>query len=131
MRLKLKAVFQSVASILLFTAVSCSNTPKSLSVVETGMSKEEVLTIVGEPKSRNVVNETEIWDYPDSSRTVIFRKDTVYHILTSPEARADSIGMWLDKTNERVKDGLENITDKAARAGEKIKDKIDKDSSSR
>lgn len=109
---------------LSFLIASCGQSPKTLSGVQTGMSKEEVIAIVGEPKNKNVVNKTEIWDYPESDRTVVFRMDTVYTILTSAEARADSVGMWLDKTNDKVKDQLGNFVDKADSAGDRITDKL-------
>ena len=117
-----------VISSLLLLLAACSHSPKDLATVEKGMSKEEVISIVGNPENKNVVNSTEIWDYPDSNRTIVFRKDTVYTILTSPEARADSVGRWLDKTNEKVKDGLGDLAEKAENAGERIKDGLKKDS---
>lgn len=113
---------------LSFLIAACSQNPKTLSGVQTGMSREEVIAIAGEPKNKNVVNKTEIWDYPESDRTVVFRMDTVYTIVTSAEARADSLGMWLDKTNDKVKDQLENLVDKADSAGDHIADKLRKDS---
>ncbi|WP_374164450.1 outer membrane protein assembly factor BamE [Arcticibacter sp. MXS-1] len=106
----------------------CSNSPKKLSTVETGMTRDEVIGIVGEPKSKNVLNATEVWDYPDADRTVVFRKDTVYQIITSPQARADSIAMWMDKTDDKVKDQLSELVDKAGEAGNKISEKLKKDS---
>lgn len=115
---------------LTFSAfISCSPSPKKLSTVETGMSKEEVIAIVGNPPNKNVVNKTEIWDYPDSNRTIIFRMDTVYRIITSAEARADSVGMWLDKTDDKLKDQFKDLAGKADSTADKIKNKLTRDSS--
>lgn len=108
--------------------MACHHSPKKLAVVTTGMSKGEVLGMVGEPKNKNIINETEVWDYPDSSRTIIFRMDTVYTIITSPSARADSLGKWLDKTDKKVKDQLGEVADKAGEAGKKLINKVQDDS---
>ena len=64
------------------------------------MTKQEVLGIVGEPEKKDVINKTEVWDYPDSARTIVFRADTVYSVMTSPKARLDSVASWLDTTNQ-------------------------------
>ncbi|MXV16264.1 hypothetical protein [Hufsiella ginkgonis] len=110
---------------------ACGRTPKTLATVEIGMSKPGVTAIVGEPKQRNTIQNTEIWDYPDSGRTIVFRKDTVYTILTSPGARADSVAKWVSKTgdklnkaDDKVAKGIEKIGDKINDAGKKISDKL-------
>ena len=108
---------------------SCSRPAKDLATVEIGMTKTEVTQIVGEPKKKNVINKTEIWDYPDSDRTIVFRMDTVYSIMTSARARLDSISIWMDSTNTKVKKGFGKIGDKLENAGEKIQEKVKKDSS--
>lgn len=111
--------------------ISCTQTPKKLGTIETGMSKEAVIAIAGQPSGKNVINKTEIWNYPDSNRTVVFRADTVYTILTSPEARADSVGKWLDKTDDKLKDQLGDLAEKADSVGSHIVKKLKKDSSSK
>lgn len=107
---------------------SCSRPSKDLATVEIGMTKAEVTRIVGEPKKKNVINKTEIWDYPDSNRTIVFRMDTVYSIMTSARARLDSISIWMDSTNTKVKKSFGKIGDKLEDAGEKIKEKTKRDS---
>jgi hypothetical protein len=92
------------------------------------MTKAEVTGVVGEPKKKNVINNTEIWDYPDSNRTVVFRVDTVYAIMTSARARLDSVSHWMDSTNSKVKTGLGKVGDKLENAGDKIKNRVTKDS---
>lgn len=108
---------------------SCSRPQKDLATVEIGMTKAEVTEIVGEPKKKNVINKTEIWDYPDSNRTIVFRMDTVYSIMTSARARLDSISIWMDSTNTKVKKGFGKIGDKLEDAGDKIQDKVKRDTS--
>ncbi|MEJ6980209.1 outer membrane protein assembly factor BamE [Pedobacter sp. P351] len=108
---------------------SCSRPAKDLATVEIGMTKTEVTQIVGEPKKKNVINKTEIWDYPDSNRTIVFRMDTVYSVMTSARARLDSISIWMDSTNTKVKKGFGKIGDKLENAGDKIREKVKKDSS--
>lgn len=115
-------------ALLGFCFAGCSPAPKKLGAVEYGMSKPEVVSIVGEPAKKNVVNKTEIWDYPDSSRTIVFRMDTVYSIITSAKARADSMGLWLDSTNSKAKNALNKIDDGVKRAADKVKGKLRKDS---
>lgn len=108
---------------------SCSRPQKDLATVEIGMTKAEVTKVVGEPKKKNVINKTEIWDYPDSNRTIVFRMDTVYSIMTSARARLDSISIWMDSTNTKVKKGFGKIGDKLENAGDKIQDKVKRDTS--
>jgi outer membrane protein assembly factor BamE (lipoprotein component of BamABCDE complex) len=122
----MKTICSIACSILLLAA--CSKGAKTLSSVQTGMTKNEVIGIVGDPAKKNVVNKTEIWDYPDSNRTIIFRMDTVYRIVTSAEARVDSIGQWLDHTDDKVKQGLGNAGEKIGNAADKVKDKLKRDS---
>jgi hypothetical protein len=116
---------------ILLTAItlsSCSRPAKDLATVEIGMTKTEVTGIVGEPKKKNVINETEIWDYPDSNRTIVFRMDTVYSIMTSAKARLDSINLWMDSTSTKAKKSFGKIGDKLEKAGDKIKEKTKRDS---
>jgi len=107
---------------------SCSRPAKELGSVKIGMTKTEVSAVIGEPKKKNVINETEIWDYPDSSRTVVFRMDTVYSIMTSARARLDSVNTWLDSTNQKVKKQFGKAGDKLEDAAEKIQRGVSKDS---
>lgn len=122
----MKTAFFTIISAILISG--CSRPSKDLATVEIGMTKAEVTGIVGEPKKKNVVNETEIWDYPDSNRTVVFRMDTVYSIMTSARARLDSVSVWMDSTNNKVKKGFDKVGDKLEDAGDKIQNKTRKDS---
>jgi hypothetical protein len=122
----MKAYLITIISITALFA--CSRPTKDLASVEIGMSKSQVQAIVGEPEKKDVINKTEVWNFTDSSRTVVFRADTVYAIMTSPQARLDSIASWVGKTNEKVKKGFGNIGDKIENAADKVEDKLDKDS---
>ena len=122
----MKTVFFTLIAAIIIS--SCSRPSKDLATVEIGMTKAEVTGIVGEPKKKNVVNETEIWDYPDSNRTVVFRMDTVYSIMTSARARLDSMSVWMDSTNNKVKKSFDKVGDKLENASEKIQDKAERDS---
>mgnify|MGYP003575914625 CR=1 FL=1 len=123
----MKALFFTLLSAIILS--SCSRPSKDLATVEIGMTKEQVTGIVGEPVKKNVINNTEIWDYPDSNRTVVFRMDTVYSIMTSARARLDSINIWMDSTNSKVKEGFNNIGDKIGNTVDKIEDRADRDTS--
>jgi len=118
-----------ICASLITVFVACNRPSRDLATVEIGMTKTEVINIVGEPPKKEVVNKTEVWDYPDSARTVVFRADTVYAIMTSPKARLDSMSKWLDSTNQKVKKGFGKVGDKLDNAADKIKDKLKKDTS--
>lgn len=119
---------KKIFALLLATAAfaACTNRPKDLSTVTIGMTKTEVTAIVGEPVKKNILNSTEIWDYPDSSRTIVFRKDTVYTIMTSRKARMDSIAIWVDTADNRLERGLDKAGQAIEKAGEKIEDAADR-----
>ncbi len=74
----------------------CTTRGKDFSTVSKGMTKEEVLNTVGEPQKTEDVEFFQLWTYTEADRTVIFRKDTVYNIVTSANARVDSIKMEAD-----------------------------------
>ena len=123
----MKTAIKIALGLSILTA-ACSRPAKELGTIEIGMSKQQVLSAIGEPEKKDVINKTEIWDYPDSARTIVFRADTVYSIMTSPKARLDSMGKWLDTTNQKVKKGFGNIGDKVENAAKKVGDKFKKDS---
>lgn len=87
---------------------SCSN-PKDFSSIQTGMTKSEVSTLAGQPDKHNDVGETSFWAYRDADRTVVFRSDTVYNIITSTEARMDSINQSLQEADDKIERGLEKV----------------------
>ena len=113
-------------SMTFFTA--CADKPKEFSNISPGMTKQEVLQKVGEPSKKNDLLLAELWVYNDANRTIVFRKDTVYEILTSTEARIDSIKTSLKETGKDVKQKLENTGDTIDSASLRIKNKIMGDS---
>ena len=117
-----------LSAIAIFSILACNRPAKDLASVEIGMTKDEVVSTVGEPEKKDVINKTELWNFTDSSRTVVFRQDTVYAIMTSPKARLDSMAAWVGKTNDKVKKGFGNIGNKIEKAADKIEDKLDRDS---
>ena len=122
----MKVIYLSLIALIAFS--SCNRPAKDLGSVRIGMTKAQVKAIVGEPEKKDVINETELWNFTDSSRTVVFRSDTVYAIMTSPKARIDSLAAWVGKTDQKVKKGFGNIGEKIENAADKVKDKLKKDS---
>lgn len=106
---------------------SCSNQPKDFSNVTTGMSKEEVARAVGEPARKNDIQVAELWTYPTQDRTVVFRADTVYDIITSAEARADSIKGTLGTVGEKVESGAKKLGGKVDSTFEKLDNQLRRD----
>lgn len=116
----MKPLFLTFLSAVILS--SCTRPAKDLATVEIGMTRTEVAGIVGEPEKKNVVNNTEIWDYPDSNRTVVFRMDTVYSIMTTAKARLDSLNIWMDSTNNKAKKGFGKVGEQLKNAGEKLEE---------
>lgn len=116
---------------ILFFLAACSQEPKNFSQVSTGMTKEEVLKKAGAPSSKNNIGLAELWVYSKSDRTVVFRKDTVFDIITSPHARIDSINLMLKQTGEDIKKDMKKAEDSLEKIGSRIKHKIKPDSTSK
>jgi hypothetical protein len=77
------------------------------------MTSQEVLQVAGEPSKKRDIALANLWIYEKSDRTVIFRKDTVFDIITSANARVDTIERSLDKIGDKIKT-------QAKKAGKKI-----------
>ena len=116
--------------IILVLAVfaSCAEKQKKFANIKTGMTKEQVLQQAGEPSKKNDILISELWVYNNEDRTVVFRRDTVYDIITSADARIDSIEGTLKKTGKAVKEKLKSAADSIDSASKKIKSKIMGDS---
>jgi hypothetical protein len=56
---------------------------------------------------------------------VVFRKDTVYTIITSGEARMDSIKMSMDNLTRDVDSGLKKTSQKFDSIASKVKSRLD------
>ena len=121
---------KSYIMIILVLAVfaSCAEKQKKFANIKTGMTKEQVLQQAGEPSKKNDILISELWIYNNEDRTVVFRRDTVYDIITSANARIDSIEGTLKKTGKAVKEKLKSAADSIDSASQKIKNKIMGDS---
>lgn len=107
---------------------SCTEKQKEFSSIKKGMSKEEVIKQVGEPTSKRDILVAEIWKYDMGDRTVIFRNGTVYDIMTTTEARLDSVESDLKETGRDLKEKLKQTGDTIYSASRRLKEKIDGDS---
>lgn len=111
-------------SCVLTFLLSCSNTPKELKGVKTGMTKEQVLTFAGEPTSRNNLEIADLWVYEDADRTIVFRNDTVFNIITTANARIDSIKSSLKNAGYSAEENLSTVKDSIKKNLLKAKDSI-------
>jgi outer membrane protein assembly factor BamE (lipoprotein component of BamABCDE complex) len=112
-----------IAALLL---ISCNQKQKDFSTVKIGMTKEEVVNIVGEPSRKNDLG-IQLWVYPQADRTVVFRNDTVYDVITSANARLDSIKNSLEKTGENIQKGLKNMAEDMDSSAKSVKQKLGRD----
>jgi ABC-type antimicrobial peptide transport system permease subunit len=115
----MKQIFLGFVLITLF--FSCSNTAKELNGIKKGMTKEQVLSYGGEPTSRNNLNIADLWVYEDADRTVVFRDDTVFNIITTANARIDSIELSLKKAGYKLENQFISAKDSLQNAGQGIK----------
>jgi outer membrane protein assembly factor BamE (lipoprotein component of BamABCDE complex) len=102
---------------VLFLA-SCSQQKKEFKNVSVGMTQEEVTLNAGEPSTKKNVGPVALWVYLEADRTVVFRNDTVFNVITSANARVDSIEMGLKNAGKDLKKDLKKEAGKAV-------DKID------
>ena len=100
---------------------SCSENAKNFSSVEIGMNSQEVLKYAGEPDQKQNVGIANLWVYKKADRTVVFRKDTVYDIITSADARIDSIKTTLDDIGDKIEKQAEKAGDKLDSVGRRLK----------
>lgn len=100
---------------------SCSENPKNFSSVKTGMTPQEVLKLAGEPDKKQDLGVADLWVYEKADRTVVFRTDTVYDIITSADARIDSIKTTLDNIGDKIEKQAEKAGDKLDSVGRRLK----------
>lgn len=117
-----------VVALILAMFSSCAEEQKNFADIKTGMTKEQVVQRAGEPDKKNDILISELWVYKSADRTVVFRKDTVYDIITSANARIDSIEATLKEAGRDVKERLKSAGDTIDSASLKIKNKIMGDS---
>jgi outer membrane protein assembly factor BamE (lipoprotein component of BamABCDE complex) len=119
----MKTTLMIVALTIAMTA--CGKKPKDFSTIKTGMTKDQVTFAAGNPDKQNDIGETSFWAYRDADRTVVFRKDTVYTITTSTEARLDSINDLLQKADNKIANGLDKMGNALDSTGKRIKRSMD------
>ncbi len=123
----MKSYLLIILSAILFT--SCAEKKKDFANVSTGMTKQEVISQVGEPSKKNDILLAELWVYEKADRTIVFRKDTVYDIITSANARVDSIAASLKEKGKEGEEKLKSVGDTIDSAVLRIRNKIMGDSS--
>jgi outer membrane protein assembly factor BamE (lipoprotein component of BamABCDE complex) len=116
---------------IVVTQPGCSENHKDLSSVKVGMTAEEVILLAGDPDKKNNIGIAELWTYKKEDRTVVFRKDTVFDVITSADARIDSIKTSLDHLGDKIENQSEKAADKLDDLGRKIKTKAKGDSLSK
>ena len=104
--------------------MACGNNPKTFENIRLGMTKADVVTEVGEPSKKNDLLMAELWVYDQYDRTLVFKSDTVSDIITSAEARVDSIENSLKDFGQDVKQKLDHTGDTIDSASLRIKNKI-------
>lgn len=92
------------------------------------MTSQEVTSLVGEPDRKHKMGVADFWVYSKADRTVVFRKDTVYDVITSAEARIDSIKTSLDKFGDKIENQAEKATEKLDSVGRNLKKSANADS---
>lgn len=97
---------------VLFLA-SCSQQKKEFKNVSVGMTQTEVTQNAGEPSSKKNAGPLALWVYLEANRTVVFRNDTVLNVITSADARVDSIQMLLKNAGKDLKKDLKKEAGKA------------------
>jgi outer membrane protein assembly factor BamE (lipoprotein component of BamABCDE complex) len=117
-------MYKLLSIVFLFILTACSEKAKDFASVKVGMSSQEVLQYAGEPDKRQDIGVADLWVYESADRTVVFRKDTVYNIITSANVRIDSVKTTLDKIGDKIEVQAEKagatIKTQAEKAGEKI-----------
>jgi hypothetical protein len=104
-----------------FVLMACSENPKDFSSVEVGMSSKQVLQYAGEPDKKQNLGVADLWVYEKADRTVVLRNDTVYDIITSADARMDSIKSTLDKIGDTIEKQAEKAGNKLDSVGRTLK----------
>ena len=103
---------------------ACNEQQKEFKDVTIGMTRQEVSLKAGEPSSKKNVGPIELWSYKVQNRTVVFKNDTVFNVITSSEARVDSIGISLKEAGDDLKKEADKAVGKIDSLGKSILNKI-------
>ena len=109
----------------LIVFISCNEQQKEFANIEKGMNKSEVEAIAGEPTKKTNVGLAELWTYDSADRTIVFRKDTVFNIITSSEARIDSLQNKVEDAGQKIQEGAKETGKDITEGTKKISDKAD------
>jgi len=118
-------MYKLLSAVFLFILASCSNNVKDFASVKVGMSGKEVLQYAGEPDNKQDIGVADLWVYKNADRTVVFRNDTVYDIITSASARIDSVETSLNEFGDKIEIQAEKAGAEIKTQAEKAGDKID------
>ena len=118
-------MYKLLPVVFLLILVACSDNPKDFAAVKVGMSSKDVLQYAGEPDKRQDIGVADLWVYKNADRTVVLRNDTVYDIITSADARIDSVKTTLDKIGDKIEVQAEKAGAKIKTGAEKAGDKLD------
>jgi hypothetical protein len=125
----MNTVWISLSSALLLSA--CADASKDLTNVSRGMKKQEVIHAIGEPSRKNDIEIAELWVYPDYNKTLVFRSDTVYDIVTSSTIKTDSIKNSLKEVGKDIKKGVNKVGGELDTVGKKLRGKLKSDSAAK
>ena len=121
----MKSPFLYLSAAVLLSA--CTDNAKDLTSVSQGMTKSQVVQAIGEPSRKNNLELAELWTYKDYNKTLIFRSDTVYDIITASTINTDSIENSFKDVAEDIKQGVKKIGRELDTVGEKLEDGLDRD----
>ncbi|HXH98867.1 MAG TPA: hypothetical protein VNI52_01265 [Sphingobacteriaceae bacterium] len=123
----MKAVFKIFFPVIFLSA--CADGSKELPNVSQGMNKQQVIQLIGEPPKRKNLAVAELWTYPDYNKTLIFRSDTVYDIISASTLKVDSIESSFKNLGNKLKRGTKKVGKELDTLGKKLEGKLDRDTS--
>ncbi|MCO4294335.1 outer membrane protein assembly factor BamE [Solitalea sp. MAHUQ-68] len=74
----------SLFGLLAFAIVGCAGNKEqsqNFEAVKQGMTKEEVIKLVGKPEKETNLVMVEMWKYPSKHKVIVLNSDTVVQIL--------------------------------------------------
>lgn len=121
----MKTVFKLLPAVLFLSA--CADNSRDFTRVSQGMNKQQVVQSIGEPSRKNDLGVAELWTYSDYNKTLIFRSDTVYDIITASTIKMDSIKSSLKKVGKDLKEGAKKVGRELDTVGKKLEGKLGRD----
>ena len=112
---------QLLATLCFCSLIACTEKVKEFSSVKEGMPSTQVLQYAGEPDRRQDLGVAKLWVYEKADRTVVLRNDTVFDIITSADARLDSIKTTLDNVGDKIEKQAEKAGNKLDSLGRTLR----------